>query len=403
MTKKIYLDNAASTQVDPKVLEAMLPYFSEEYGNASSLHYAGLDNRVAVDRAQAQIAGFLGCDKAEVYFTSGATESDNMAVLGVIEAIRNKVQGQKIHVITTEYEHDAVLEPGQELEKRGVEVTYLKPDKDGLITVNQLQAAIKPETVLVSIMYVNNEIGTILPIAEFGELIAKVNQARKNSSAKPCKIFFHTDATQALSYCDCQVGKLGVDLLSLSGHKIHGPKGIGALYLKKGTPFKPLMFGGHQQANIRPGTYNVTGIVGLGQAVELLSDPKTRLEENKKVRELRDYLISEVTEKVEGVLITGGLEKRVPSNASFIFLGAEGESLLLMLSEKGIAVSTGSACSSGSLDPSHVLMAIGIKPEEAHGSLRVTLSRFTTKTDIDAFLQAIGPIVARLRAMSPLK
>src|SRR3990167_8413714 len=290
MTKKIYLDNAASTQVDPEVLKAMLPYFSEEYGNASSLHYAGLDNRVAVDRAQAQVAGFLGCDKAEIYFTSGATESDNMAILGVIEAIKNKVQNQKIHVITTKYEHDAVLEPCRELEKRGVDVTYLSPDSAGLITVSQLEAVIKPETVLVSIMYVNNEIGTVLPIAEFGELIAKVNQKRKNSSAKPAKIYFHTDATQALNACDCNVNELGVDLLSLSGHKIHGPKGIGALYLKKGTPFKPIMFGGHQQANIQPGTYNVTGIVGLGKAIELLSDKDKKAEANKKIKELRDYL-----------------------------------------------------------------------------------------------------------------
>ena len=381
----------------------MLPYFSEEYGNASSLHYAGLDNRVAVDRAQAQVAGFLGCDKAEIYFTSGATESDNMAILGVIEAIKNKVQNQKIHVITTKYEHDAVLEPCRELEKRGVDVTYLSPDSAGLITVSQLEAVIKPETVLVSIMYVNNEIGTVLPIAEFGELIAKVNQKRKNSSAKPAKIYFHTDATQALNACDCQVNKLGVDLLSLSGHKIHGPKGLGALYLKKGTPFKPIMFGGHQQANIRPGTYNVTGIVGLGKAIELLSDKDKKAEANKKIKELRDYLVSEVTKKISGVLITGGMEKRIPASASFIFTGAEGESLILMLSEKGLAVSTGSACSSGSLDPSHVLLAIGIKPEEAHGSLRVTLSRFTTQADIDAFLKEIGPIVSKLRAMSPIK
>ena len=403
MTKKIYLDNAASTRVDPQVFKVMQPYFSEEYGNASSLHYTGLDNRVAVDRAQAQVAGFLGCDKAEVYFTSGATESDNMAILGVTEAIRNKLHGQKIHVITTKYEHDAVLETCQELEKRGVEVTYLSPNRDGLISVSQLQEAIKPETVLVSIMYVNNEIGTILPITEFGEVIAKENQERKNYSAKPVKIYFHTDATQALNACDCNVNKLGVDLLSLSGHKIHGPKGIGVLYLKKGTPFKPIMFGGHQQGNIRPGTYNVSGIVGLGKAVEVLSDKDKNAEENKKIKELRDYLVSEVTKKVNNVLITGGMDKRVPSSASFIFLGAEGESLLLMLSEKGIAVSTGSACSSGSLEPSHVLMAIGIKPEEAHGSLRVTLSRFTEKDDINAFIEEIGPIVEKLRAMSPLK
>lgn len=391
MSHKIYLDNAATTKLDPIVLEAMLPYFREGYGNASSLHYAGLDNRVAVDRSQAKIANFLGCSKSEVYFTSGATESDNMAIFGVTEAIRNMSSSLKIHVITTKIEHDAVLEPCHELEKKGIDVTYLVPDKDGQISVEKLQEAIRPETVLVSIMYVNNEIGTILPIAEFGKLIHELNINRKN------KIYFHTDATQALNFSDCHVDTLKVDLLSLSGHKIYGPKGIGAIYIRKGTPFQPMTFGGHQQANIRPGTYNVPGIIGLSEAINLLSDKKTIDQQNEKIKELRDYLIEQITKNITNVFITGTLENRSPNNASFVFEGVEGEDILLMLSEKGIAVSTGSACSSGSLDPSHVLMAIGLKPELAHGSLRVSLSKYNSKKDIDIFLEELIPIITKLR------
>lgn len=396
MKHKIYLDNAATTQVDPEVLEAMLPHFNHEYGNASSLHYAGLNSRVAVDRSAAKVAGFLGCDKSEVYFTSGATESDNMAILGVTEAIRERF-ADKIHVITTQVEHDAILQPCKQLARKGVEITYLQPDKDGMITAEELRKAVKPETVLVSIMYVNNEIGTILPIAEFGKMIASLNEKRKK------KIYFHTDATQALKCCDCDVEKLGVDLLSLSAHKIYGPKGVGAIYVRKGTPLIPLVFGGHQQENVRPGTYNVPGIVGLGKAVELLSDSEKIKKENKKIAKLRDYLITQVQKSISDVLITGGLENRAPSNASFVIRGVEGESVLLMLSEKEIAVSTGSACSSGSLDPSHVLLSIGVKRELAHGSLRVTLGRFNTKEDIDTFAKALVPIVEKLRAISPLK
>ncbi|MEK7167404.1 MAG: cysteine desulfurase family protein [Patescibacteria group bacterium] len=379
-----YLDNAATTPVDSRVLKAMLPYFSKNFGNASSLHQPGLDNRVAVDRSQAKIARFLGCNKEEVYFTSGATESDNMAVLGLARAVKGK------HIITTKIEHDAVLEPCRRLEKEGVEVTYLPVNSHGLVELKNLEKSIKENTVLVSVMYVNNEIGTIQPIAEIGKMIKRLNQKRKN------KIYFFTDAVQALNYCDCNVDKLGVDLLALSGHKIYGPKGIGALYLRKGTPFAPIIFGGHQQANVRPGTYNVPGIVGLAKAVELISS-----KENGKIRKLRDYLIKKV--KIKDVFINGDLVKRVSSNVNFIFKGVEGESVVLMLSEKKIAASTGSACSSGSLEPSHVLLALGLKPEMAHGSLRVTLGRFTKKEDLDALLKELPLIIKRLRQMSPLK
>jgi len=282
------------------------------------------------------------------------------------------------------------------MEKEGVEVTYLPVNNKGLVEVEELQDAIKENTILVSVMYVNNEVGTIQPIAEIGRLIAEVNKKRKQ------KIYFHTDATQALLYCNCDVAKLGVDLLSLSGHKIYGPKGVGAIYVKRGTLLLPLIFGGHQQDNVRPGTYNVPGVVGLGKAVELLMDKKSLEKENKIIKELRDSLIKQVM-KIPGVSINGDLIKRIPGNVSFIFAGAEGESILLMLSEAGIAVSTGSACSSGSLEPSHVLMAMGVKPELAHGSIRVTLGRFNKKSDVNEFVKKIPTVIKKLRDMSPLK
>lgn len=391
MENKIYLDNAATTRVDETVLTAMWPYFGEEYGNASSLHFAGLNNRVVIDRSQAQIAKFLGCLKSEIYFTSGATESDNMAIFGVLEALRLLNKSAEVHIITTKMEHDAILEPCLQLEKRGVKVTYLMPDQDGQIRVDQLQAAIRPETVLVSMMYVNNEVGAILPIAEFGTLIAQLNLDRKN------KIYFHTDATQALNFLECQVETLKVDLLSLSGHKIYGPKGIGAIYIKKGTPFQAMIFGGHQQADIRPGTYNVPGIVGLATAIELLNNRPSINQQNIQIKELRDYLVEKIMANVQGVFITGGLQKRSPNNLSLVIEGIDGEDVVLALSEQGIAVSTGSACSSGSLDPSHVLLAIGVKPELARGSVRISLSKYNTKNELDIFIEALLAIIPKLR------
>jgi len=403
----IYLDNSATTQVDPRVLKEMLPYFSDSFGNASSLHQAGLDNRVAVDRSQAKIAEFLGCSKEDVYFTSGATESDNMAIFGVVRAyqpqyyglsgqLRGKDQKFVPHIVTTQIEHDAILEPSRVLEKAGVEVTFLSVNNKGLVDLGEIKKAIKPNTVLISVMYVNNEIGTIEPIEEIGKLIKELNQDRDT------KIIFHTDATQAPSYVDCDVKKLNVDLMSLSGHKIYGPKGVGIIYIKKDTLFSPMVFGGHQQENVRPGTYNVSGIVGLGAAVELLLDKKAQKNENTKIQKLRDHLIDEITKQVPDTIINGDLKKRTPNNVNFIFKGVEGESVVLMLSEKGIASSTGSACSSGSLDPSHVLIAIGVKPELAHGSLRFTLGRFTTKEDIEEVIKELPKIVERLRKMSPV-
>ncbi|MEK7653314.1 MAG: cysteine desulfurase family protein [Patescibacteria group bacterium] len=400
MNNNIYLDNAATTPVDPQVLKAMMPYFCEEYGNASSLHQMGTEAMAAVDASRAEIADFLGCSPEEVYFTSGATESDNMAVLGLVGAFQRQFPGKKWHIIASQIEHDAILETFKRLAEEGVETTYLPVNSRGLVEVNRLKKAIRPNTILVSIMYANNEIGAIQPIAEIGELIKEIN--KKSKGGRFSRIYFHTDAVQAAGYLNCDVKKLGVDLLSLSGHKIYGPKGVGALYLKKGTPFEPLFFGGHQQNDIRVGTYNVPGIVGLGKAVEL-AGTKTQKHKNTKTQELRDYLVKEVKRKITGVLVNGDLRRRLPNNASFIFKGAEGESIVLMLSQKGIATSTGSACSSGSLEPSHVLLAIGIKPELAHGSLRVTLGRFTTKKDINILLRELPPIIEKLRKMSPLK
>lgn len=393
----IYLDNAATTPVDPRVLKSTLPYLRERFGNASSLHQAGLDNWRAIDETKNTIAKFFNCQPIEIFFTSGATESDNLAIFGVLRHYQRRWPEQKWHIITSKIEHDAILEACQEAEKAGAEVTYLPVDAQGLVAASDVKQAIKSNTILVSIMYVNNEVGTIQPIAAIGALIKELNQKRDQ------KIYFHTDATQALPYADMNVQNLGVDLLSASAHKIYGPKGVGLIYIKKGTPLTPLFFGGHQQDNVRPGTYNVPGIVSLGAAIGLLLSRSAREKENKKIKQLRDYLINGVKRSVAGVKVTGALDNRVPGNASFLLPGVEGESVLLMLSDKNIAVSTGSACSSGSLDPSHVLLAMGIKPEEAHGSLRVTLGRFNTKTEVDAFLRELPPIVERLRKMSPLK
>ena len=394
--KKVYLDNAATTPVDSRVLKAMLPYFENNFGNASSLHQFGLDARVAVDRAQKKIADFFACSKAEIYFTSGATESNNLAIWGLIQRLRLDQPGFRPHLIVSSIEHDAVLESVRALAARGLaEVSYLPVTARGVVKVEKLVAAVKVNTVLVSVMYVNNEIGTIQPIEKIGASIAKLNRKR------PQKIYFHTDATQALNYCDCRVSRLGVDLLSFSGHKIYGPKGIGGLYLKSGVVLEPLFFGGHQQNNIRPGTYNVSGIVGLATAIDLIG-ASNRQRENQRIEKLRDRLIATVRREISGVILNGDLVKRSPNNANFVFRGVEGESLVLLLSERGIAVSTGSACSSGSLEPSHVLAALGLAPELAHGSLRVSLGRFNRQTDIDYFVTELTQAVKRLRKMSPL-
>lgn len=407
--RKIYFDHSATTPVDSEVLRAMLSYVKNDFGNASSLHSFGQKARAGVETAREEVAKFLACQSKEIIFTSGATESNNLAIFGLVRRARAQDPKRKIHVITSAIEHPAVLEVCRELKKEEVEVTYLPVTKNGLVRVEDLKKAIRPETILVSVMYVNNEVGTIQPIREIGELVKKINVDRE----KKDKIYFHTDAVQAANFCDCRVDFLGVDLLSLSAHKIYGPKGAGVLFIRSGTPLLPIVFGGHQEQGIRSGTENVAGIVGLGKAVELLSGkshpagghPKGEKikNQNLRIKKLRDKLIKGVLQKIPDAILTGGLEHRVAGNASFCFKNVEGESILLMLDMEGIALSTGSACSSGSLEPSHVLSAMGVSPIVSHGSVRVTLGKNNTEEEINYFLKVFPGIVARLRKMSPIK
>lgn len=384
MKKFIYLDNAATTKTAPEVVEAMLPYFTEHYGNPSSVYELASDSKKAVDEARAVIAKALGAADNEIYFTAGGTESDNWAIKATAEAYRAKGK----HIITTKIEHHAVLHTAQYLEKQGYEVTYLDVDEDGLIKLDQLKAAIRPDTILISVMFANNEIGTIEPIREIGEI------------AKEHGVLFHTDAVQAFGKLPINVDECHIDMLSASGHKLNGPKGIGFLYIRKGIKIRSFIHGGAQERKRRAGTENVPGIVGLGKAVELAV---AHMEERaKKEEELRDYLMGRVMKEVPYTRINGHRTKRLPNNANFSFQFIEGESLLIMLDMEGICASSGSACTSGSLDPSHVLLAIGLPHEIAHGSLRLTLDAETTKEELDQVVEAIKRIVERLRSMSPL-
>lgn len=404
MTKKqkIYFDYAATTPIDPEVLKAMMPYLKEKYGNASSLHSFGQEAMAGVDWARKKVADFLGCQPKEIIFTSGATESDNLAVRGVLAALRKKFNKleKELHIITSSIEHPAILETCQYMEKVGYQVSYLPITPKGLVKIESVEKAVRPETGLISIMYVNNEIGTIQPIAEIGKLLKKINQERLKNNLP--RIYFHTDAVQAVNYCDCNVNYLGVDLLSISGHKIYGPKGIGALYIRKGTPIKPIQYGGQHERGIRSGTLNTTGIVGLGKAIELVKKEQ-KTENNKEIVKLRDKLVKEIVKTTPKVCLNGDVVNRVPANIHFSFQGIEGESLMLMLDLEGISVSTGSACASGKLEPSHVLTAMGKEAEIAHGSIRITLGKYTSEKDIDNFLKLLPKMVKKLRQMSPFK
>jgi cysteine desulfurase len=395
--KKIYLDYAATTPVDTEVLKTMLPYFSKEFGNASSLHLFGRNAADAVTVAREKLAGFFKCNEEEIIFTSGATESNNLAIKGVLRAYQknNPPAGgeKKPHIITTVFEHSCVLNTCQKLEKEGsVEVTYLPVYTDGIIKLTDLEKAIKENTLLVTVMYVNNEIGSVQPIAQIGKLLANINAKREE------KIIFHTDATQAVAYFDTNIKRLGVDLLSMSAHKIYGPKGVGVLVVKKGAKISQVQDGGAQEFALRAGTLNSTGIIGLGKAIEILE--KSKKKEVKKIKELRDYLIKKVLKEIPNVRLNGLRSKRSPNNANFSFSDVEGESLLLYLDAEGIAVSTGSACSSGSLSPSHVLLALGLKPEQAHGSLRISLGKYTTKKELTIFISKLKKVLEKLRKVS---
>ena len=380
----IYLDNAATTKTAPEVVDAMLPYFSEYYGNASTIYSLGAESKKAMDHARQTIADSLGAKPEEIYFTAGGSESDNWALKATAEAYASKGK----HIITTKIEHHAILHTCEYLEKRGFEITYLNVDRDGLISLDELKAAIRPDTILISVMFANNEIGTIEPIAEIGEI------------AKEHGVLFHTDAVQAYAQVPINVDEMHIDMLSASGHKLNGPKGIGFLYIRKGVKIRSFVHGGAQERSRRAGTENIPGIVGLGAAVERamrIMDTKTRKE-----IELRDYLIGRLENEIPHCWLNGHRTKSLPNNINFSFLFIEGESMLIMLDMKGICASSGSACTSGSLDPSHVLLAIGLKHEEAHGSLRLTLSEESTKEEMDIVAEEVKKIVQRLRDMSPL-
>ena len=390
--KKVYLDYAATTPLDPRVFEIMKPYFSQKFGNPMSLHSFGRKASEAIEKARQRTARFLGCSPDEIVFTSGATESNNLAIKGII--LKSEFNGKiKPHIITTQFEHPCVLNTCRALEEQGrVAVTYLPIGKEGIIKVRDVKESIKRSTRLISVMYVNNEIGTIQPIREVGELLKKINAGRDR------KIIFHTDATQAIGYLDCKVDNLGVDLLSMSAHKIYGPKGAGCLYVREGTPIKRIQDGGEQESNLRSGTHNVPGIVGLGSALELVA--KERKKVYNQVAKLRDYLVQRILREIPDVRLNGSKMKRVPNNANFTFSNVEGEGLLMGLDVKGIAVSTGSACSSENLRPSHVLIAIGLTDEESHGSLRITLGKYTTKQEVDYAISALKDTVSKLRKVA---
>ncbi len=384
MDRLIYLDNAATTKTAPEVVEAMLPYFSENYGNPSSVYSFASKNKDAVTEQREVIARALGAKSNEIYFTAGGTESDNWALKATAEAYASRGK----HIITTKIEHHAILHTGEYLEGRGFEVTYLDVDDKGLVRPEDVEAAIRPDTILISVMFANNEIGTIEPIKEIGEIARRHN------------VLFHTDAVQAFGQVPINVDELGVDMLSASGHKLNGPKGIGFLYIRKGVKIRSFIHGGAQERKRRAGTENVPGIIGLGKAVERAV--ATMAERSAKEIGLRDHLISRVLEEIPYCRLNGDPADRLPNNANFSFRFIEGESLLIMLDMKGICASSGSACTSGSLDPSHVLLAIGLPHEIAHGSLRLTLGEETTREDIDYVVDSLKEIVARLREMSPL-
>lgn len=382
--KVIYLDNAATTRMLPEVAEAMLPYFTEHYGNPSSIYSLADAGRRAVSEARGVIADTLGAQANEIYFTAGGSESDNWAVKGIAEAWAGKGK----HIITSRIEHHAVLHSCQWLEKQGYEVTWLEVLENGIVDPDELRKAIRPDTVLISIMFANNEIGTIQPIREIGEI------AREHG------ILFHTDAVQAYGHLPMNVKELNIDLLSASAHKFNGPKGVGFLYIRQGVKIRSLIHGGAQERSRRAGTENVAGIVGMAKAAQLAAEG---MEENaRKERKLRDYLIQGLEQKIPYCRLNGDRQLRLPGHVNFSFHFIEGESLLIMLDREGICASSGSACTSGSLDPSHVLLALGMAHEEAHGSLRLTLSQENTQEEMDRTIEAVAQSVKRLREMSPL-
>lgn len=384
MNKLIYLDNAATTKTAPEVVQAMLPWFTENYGNPSSIYSLGTESKKAVSEAKDIIAGSLGAASNEIYFTAGGSEADNWALKAAAEAYASKGK----HIITSKIEHHAILHTCEYLEKKGCEITYVNVDENGIVKLDELEKAIRPDTILISIMFANNEIGTVQPIKEIGEIASRHN------------VLFHTDAVQAYGQLPINVDECHIDMLSASGHKLNGPKGIGFLYIRKGIKIRSFIHGGQQERGRRTGTENVPGIVGMGAAAKRAF---SILEEKRaKETELRDYLIEQIEKEIPYCRLNGDRNRRLPNNVNFSFRFVEGESLLIMLDMKGICASSGSACTSGSLDPSHVLLAIGLPHEIAHGSLRLTLNEENTKEEMDTTVAAIKEIVTKLRNMSPL-
>lgn len=384
MNKLIYLDNAATTKTAQEAVDAMLPYFTEYYGNASSIYSLGAESKKAMTEAREEIAGSIGASAQEIYFTAGGSESDNWALVATAEAYESKGK----HIITSKIEHHAILHTCEYLEKRGFSITYIDVDENGVLKLDELKKAIRPDTILISVMFANNEIGTIQPIKEIGEI------AREHG------ILFHTDAVQAYGHVQTRVDEFPIDMMSASGHKINGPKGIGFLYIRKGVKIRSFVHGGAQERSRRAGTENIPGIVGLAAAVK--KNFANMEERTRKETELRDYLIERIEKEIPYCRLNGHRTDRLPNNVNFSFQFIEGESLLIMLDMKGICASSGSACTSGSLDPSHVLLAIGLPHEIAHGSLRMTLSEENTKEEIDFVADELKGIVERLRSMSPL-
>ncbi len=389
---RVYLDYNATTPVEPEVLDSMLPYFSGEFGNAASIHTPGQRARAAVESAREQVAALIGARAQEIVFTSGGTESDNHAIFGVVGQAFWPVPSSRNadsfpHIITTAIEHEAVLNACQALEKSGVRVTFLATDREGQIDLDELHQAVRPETVLITVMHANNELGTVQPLDEIGRI------------AKERDIYFHTDAVQSAGKVPIDVNRLGVDLLSLSAHKFYGPKGIGALYIRSGTRLRQLLYGGHHQRGFRPGTENVAGIVGLGKAAEISRESLAA--DARRVSTLRDNLEQGLLARVPHARVNGGAASRTPNTTNLVFPGIEGEALLIALDLKGLACSTGAACSSGAVEPSHVLTAIGLPPEEAHASLRFSLGRHTTEQEIDFALQVVPSALEQLRELSP--
>lgn len=380
---RVYLDYNATTPVDRDVLEAMLPYFAENYGNASSIHSAGQQARGAVDRARESVAALIGAKPAEIVFTSGGTEADNLAIFGAIAAST----APRKHIITTAIEHHAVLNACQALERQGIDVSYVVTGPGGVVDPKEIRRAIRPETLLISVMHANNELGTVQPIEEIGRIAAEAD------------IYFHCDAVQSAGKLPMDLNRSGVDLLSLSAHKIYGPKGVGALYVRSGTPLEPQFYGGHHERDRRPGTENVAGIVGFGKAAEL---SRERLAEDAvRIGGMRNRLEKTILDRVPGARVNGDASRRVPNTTNLTIPGAGGEALLIALDLQGVACSTGAACSSGAVEPSHVLLAIGLSQEDARSSLRFSLGRLTTTAEIDYALSVIPGVIERLRALSP--